>query len=425
MKLFLVWLVVYSAVTLVAAPEPKVREQWVRKHTGYLVFDAIADNLGNIAVAGSSSAGSTVLLFNPHGKLINSVTHPDNTGVLIRANDNGDIALIGTPESYTARIWVSAYSALLQKQHFAVNGWSVPTLFSYHTILRDAVFNTQLRAFVLSSTSPYRSGEDRNGSISAIDSTGTPWIAEYWPVGLGGNVYALPVGVRFAKNGDVIAAIDQLHGHFPEFFSRFTLARHTPNGDVVWLNDFATDEFWRSWERALALDSSDNIVIATQDGVVKFDSAGNRLWGAANPLVANVTSYNPDRQVSVAITSDDSIVVTGPLGTSKFSATGSLVWHAPIAASAIALDADGNVLLSGTAATDRDDTDVITLKLNSSGQTAWTATFNGETNTYDQFLALIPQKQDGIYVAAKAFRPGGAPPDLVLIKYVERGAPVR
>jgi len=85
-------------------------------------------------------------------------------------------------------------------------------------------------------------------------------------------------------------------------------------------------------------------------------------------------------------------------------------------ANAIVVDASGNVYVTGKTYNSTSDTDYITIKYNSSGVQQWVATYNDPTNSSDVATALIIDGQGNVYVTGRSWG-GLADYDYVTIKY--------
>jgi hypothetical protein len=115
---------------------------------------------------------------------------------------------------------------------------------------------------------------------------------------------------------------------------------------------------------------------------------------AGNIYVAGST-VNPDRDRDVLI--------------KKFSTQGTLVWSfemdgtgsGPDEASAIVLDASGNIYVSATSKGLITGSDYLTLKLNSSGDTVWTRRYDYVTE-YDQANSVFVDNNGTIYVTGQS-----------------------
>jgi hypothetical protein len=187
-------------------------------------------------------------------------------------------------------------------------------------------------------------------------------------------------------------------------------------------------EEWVAWYHAM--DSVDNVpatllVDAAGDvyvtgtsylggsaeySTIKYDTSGQKLWMA---------QYNPPDSywnVATALAVDDSgnVYVTGhsygldtnsDYSTIKYDPSGNELWvaryngpgNATDQAAAIAVDAAGNVFVTGDSSSD-----YATIKYDPSGNELWVARYNGPGNATDQAKAIAVDAAGNVYVTGES-----------------------
>jgi hypothetical protein len=164
---------------------------------------------------------------------------------------------------------------------------------------------------------------------------------------------------------------------------------------------------------------------------IKYNSAGEQQW---------VARYgNEAAAVGIAVDASGNVYVTGTsyeggsdccdYATIKYNSAGLEQWVAVYdnggqdGATAIAVDGSGNVCVTGASAADPASSfDYATVKYNSAGQQLWVARYNGPGNGDDQANAIAIDGSDNVYVTGQAYVGGGTDCcDYATIKYNPAG----
>lgn len=153
----------------------------------------------------------------------------------------------------------------------------------------------------------------------------------------------------------------------------------------------------------------------------------------------NGTGSNSDDIKAMVVDSSGNVYVTGnstpaPLGygtdivTIKYNSAGVQQWLASFNgtinnndfADAIAIDASGNVYITGQTEGGITDFDIVTIKYNSAGIEQWVSTYNGTGSGADIGLAIAVGASGDVYITGADGSSGGG--GTIIIKYNSSGA---
>lgn len=248
------------------------------------------------------------------------------------------------------------------------------------------------------------------------------WVARYDAVQV--NNRARAVAVDAAGNVYVTGSSTD-----PDFITRFITIKYNNDGVEQWINSYLGPAFGYGAATELAIDSVGNVYVAgTSDGVgtsrdyatIKYDAAGVEQWVARYNGLGN----DFDEASDLAVDAAGNVYVTGrsyglgtvyDYATIKYNAAGVAQWVARYdgpgnsfsndAATALAIDASGNVYVTGSQdAHDASefDQDYATIKYNASGVRQWVASYDAPKSLDDYASDIAVDDFGNVYVTGKA-----------------------
>ena len=236
-----------------------------------------------------------------------------------------------------------------------------------------------------------------------------------WTNNYRGGFYAWG-GMAVDGSNDVLVA-----GNSPSEPDYVTI-KYSSAGVPLWTNRYNGPGNKDDYPKAVAVDGSNNVVVtgySTGSGnyyeyaTIKYSSAGVPLW---------TNRYNgPGNANAVAVESSNDVIVTGTLGTVKYSSAGDLLWtnNSNLDARALTVDGSNTVVVTGSS-----NGSCVTIKYSSAGVPLWTNRYVWEGFSYaDQGRAVAVDRSNNVIVAGQ-LADGGPGWDLVTIKYICLPTPV-
>jgi uncharacterized delta-60 repeat protein len=204
--------------------------------------------------------------------------------------------------------------------------------------------------------------------------------------------------------------------------------KYNSGGVLQWAKRYVNSMFNFNQATAIATDNSGNVYvtgnsndpISTNWGfaTVKYNSTGTQLWDVRYDGPNNTSIGSP---CAIAIDPSGNIIVTGYSGNSssgasnyatlKYNSSGVQQWvqlyngvgNDDDEATALALDAAGNIYVTGFSYSSISDYDFVTVKYNNAGTQQWFVPYNGQSNNADKATAIALDAAGNVFVTGSSF----------------------
>jgi uncharacterized delta-60 repeat protein len=224
----------------------------------------------------------------------------------------------------------------------------------------------------------------------------------------------------------------------------YAVIKYGANGAVKWTRRYNGPANGWDGARAIAVDDDGNVyVTGKSDGsgtradfaTIKYNSSGTQKW------VKRYTSSDYDDEgVDIVVDHAGNIIVTGVSAakssgndffTIKYAPGGTVKWakryDGPIdggdKATAVAVDSQNNVYVTGASEGEDTGWDFCTIKYSAGGTLLWAKRWNSKYNRGDGATAIVVDPYDGIYVTGYSYR-SDTNSDYVTVKYATDGTEV-
>jgi uncharacterized delta-60 repeat protein len=423
-------------------------QEWIAFYNGGFGFDVASsmavDGSGNIYVTGTSvGPGSCNFYCNDYATVkynasgiqqwvarYNGPANDDDHPAAIAVDGSGNVYVTGASIGTT---WPDYDYATIKYDASGNQVWVA----RYNGPASDFDFATAIA--VDSSGNVYVTGASEGSGTGPFDyatvkydSSGQQqWVARYngpgndddEPYGIAvddtGNVYVTGYSVG-SKSGNDYATI-----------------KYNSDGQEQWVARYNGPSNSNDYGRSIGIDGSGNVYVTGSSigssgfdyATVKYDSSGQEQWAARY----NGPGNEDDEPSAMVVDSSGNVYVTGystgsgtfyDYTTIKYNTSGTEEWVARYngeaslldIAYAIALDASGNVYVTGWSVGLGTGYDYATVKYDSSGQEQWVERYNGTGDTDDQAYAIAVDSSANVYVTGYAINSDGVS-DFTTIKY--------
>jgi len=269
------------------------------------------------------------------------------------------------------------------------------------------------------------------------DADGNPlWLARYHdPVNAGDEAVALALDGKgnVYVTGTVCTQFRIIQGCIHWAFGTI---KYDPQGRLLWVSRYHTAGDGDDFAVGIAVDAEGNAYVTGRSfpdsshsnyTTVKYDTSGREIWVAR---YIGPRSY--DRVTAIAVNGQGHVYVTGQSGvdgsvtdytTIKYTSLGEEVWvaryHGPGAdldtPTALALDRSGNIYVTGSSVGVGGASGYATLKYDPEGKGIWVARYEGRGSA----TALTCDAEGNVYVTGGSV--AAAHQDYATIKYDSKG----
>jgi hypothetical protein len=263
-----------------------------------------------------------------------------------------------------------------------------------------------------------RSGSGFDYATIKYDSTGKPLWTAFYDGPTSGSDAALALAIDVQGNVYVTGGSDGTSRR------ACTTVKYSPAGKEIWARRYDGPAGEDDFGIAIALDAAGNAYVTGNSGVnfsdsdyvaLKYGPGGDVLWPGARydgPAGGN------DEAASIAVASSGDVYVTGrsvasgtgyDYATVKYGSNGQELWVARYdgpasgddAAVALALDGQGNVLVTGSSKGMGTRLDYATVKYSSDKQQIWVRRFDGPVSGDDEASALAVDASGNVHVTGR------------------------
>jgi uncharacterized delta-60 repeat protein len=394
-------------------------------NTGDTAYGMAVDAGGNLYVAGSSYGNTSgydyaTIAYSSAGMVL-WVTHyngPGNANDLAQAvatDASGNVFVTGYSDSGTSLDW-----ATIKYSSVGLASWT-----NRYNGLASSDGAPQAVAVdnggnVIVTGNSLGTGTGKDLATLKYSSAGLPLWTNRYAGPTNSDDYANAVAVDATGNVFVAGSTPGAN----DYFDYLTLA-YSSAGAPLWTNLYNGPGNGSDGAQAVAVDGNGNVLVtggaSSSSGqnyvTLKYSNSGLPLW---TNIYAGPTSY--DLPAAMALDASGNVLVTGrsqptnglDYATIKISSVGVTLWtnryHGPVAgedyATALAVDAAGNVVVTGYSQGAGSGYDYLTLKYSCAGVPLWTNRYNGPGNDTDYAEAVAVDASGNAFVTG-VVRSGG------------------
>lgn len=205
----------------------------------------------------------------------------------------------------------------------------------------------------------------------------------------------------------------------------YTTIKYNKNGTQQWIKTYNGPGNGADLANAIAVDEDGNVYVTGESegsgtyldyATIKYDKNGNQKWVKRYDGPGNTT----DRAYAIAVDEDGKVYVTGlsygttsmtDYATIKYNKDGDTKWvrryNGPgngfDGANSLAVDAHGNVIVTGYSRGSGTEDDYATIKYDNDGDVKWVARYNGPADRSDGASSLVVDPSGNVYVTGQSF----------------------
>ncbi|MEA3242061.1 MAG: SBBP repeat-containing protein, partial [Pseudomonadota bacterium] len=221
----------------------------------------------------------------------------------------------------------------------------------------------------------------------------------------------------------------------------YATIKYDTDGNLLWVQRY---DGGRDYTSSLAVDAAGNVYVTgysetdlgeSEYATIKYDTNGNLHWVQRY----NGSSSGVDEATSLAVDAAGNVYVTGEsygdvtrwdYATIKYDTNGNLHWVQRYdggisgydKAMSLAVDAAGNVYVTGESfGEDSTGTDYATIKYDTSGNLHWVQRYDGAGSSYDEATSLDVDAEGNVYVTGESYDDIFSGTDYATIKYDSNG----
>ena len=427
--------------------DPSGQQLWAARYDGGANSDDLATSLaldaaGNVYVTGASYNGPTTsydyvtVKYSTVGAQLwtaryNGSGASDELPTTLALDGSGNVYVTGNAYSGNQGDYLTLKYSTTGQQQWAAR-YNGPA--SGYDLARDLAVDAAGNVAV---TGTSDNGSSYDYATVRYSTTGQQlWAARY---NGGGNSYDEATGVALDAAGNVAVTgfADVGSGNW----DYVTLKYGSTSGQPLWEARYNGSDSSYEEAKDVAVDAAGNVAVTGRSfnnsgqsdyATVKYAAAsGQQLWASRY----NSPAAGDEQAVSLAVDATGNVAVTGISNTSsidsdyatlKYDATsGQPLWEARYTdalainnddqAKDIAVDAAGNVYVTGSSAGSGSRYDYATIKYSASGAKLWEARYDGPGDSFDTAISVAVDAAGNVYVT------GTSNSDYATIKYSPTG----
>lgn len=347
--------------------------------------------------------------------LYNGPVDSSESGSIVKADNSGNVYVTGSSygigsrrDIVTIKYNSSGVQQWLQRYNGPDNNFDEP-----NSMILDNYGNVYLTGY------SFGQGTDKDFVTIKYNTSGVQqWVQRFNGTGNGADI-AQSIALDESGNVYVTGSSRSI------LYSEIILIKYNSDGVLQWLQRFNGSGNKNAYASALAIDNSENIIIAGGiDGdsanrleyvTIKYNSTGILKWSQTysglnqgSNLANCITVYHG--AIYISGSSD------GPgikdFATLKYDSSGNQQWIQRYdtgnddEVTGMTVDKYGNAYVTGYSYTTATHADYATVKYNSSGVQEWVQRYNGPSNGYDYAFAIAVDTLESVYVTGSSSETG-------------------